>query len=339
MAGIILTILKIIGIILLVVVGIVLALAGTILFWPIRYRVSAYKEQEEVKATVDITWVFRLLRCRAVYETGKDFFYYVKIAFFQILPEKEKKIEEGKQRQRDTEKAEQVKSKETEPEEGKQGQRDTEKAEQVKSEETEPEEGKQEQRDTKKAEQKEAEKSQKQTEEAAEKKPSKTSKENQKAKENLQEEVKKSRKSVFERIEEKIQQIKFTFQKFCDKVKEVFGKLENLKAFLTSEEMKEILKFLNEQRKYVFRRFKPDKFQVDTRFGTEDPALTGQILAAYSVAYPLLPGNWNVVADFEETCLDCNVYLKGRIQLYVLLVVGLRCYKNKTIGKFINIGK
>lgn len=327
MAGIILTILKIIGIILLVVVGIVLTLAGIILFWPIRYRVSAYKEIEEIKATVDITWIFRLIRCRAVYEKGKEFFYYVKIAFFQILPVKEKKIEK-KQEKPEREKTDKEKSDKEEQ------------SKENEKKENQPEEVSQ--------------KVQKQPKEATtEKKQSATSKEKrksdlekdasqskkQKTKEKLKEEARKERKSFFEKIEEKIQQIKSTFQNICDKVKKISSTLENLKAFLTSEETKEALRFLNEQRKYVFRRFKPDKFQIDTRFGTEDPALTGELLAAYSVAYPFLPGTWNVTPNFEQVCFDGKLYLKGKIQLYVLLVVGLRCYKNKTIGKFINIVK
>lgn len=325
MAGIILTILKIIGIILLVVVGIVLALVGTILFWPIRYKVSAYKEKEEIKATVDVTWIFRLLRCRAVYEKGKEIFYYVKIAFFQIFPEKEKKIEKKQEK----------------PEKEKSDKEKPEKEEQKKEvSENPPEEV------SKKAQEhpKETTTEKKQSETSKEKQKSDSEKEaskskKQKAKEKIKEEAGKERKTFSEKIEEKIQQIKFTFQNFCDKVKKVCSKLENLKAFLTSEETKEVLRFLNEQRKYVFRRFKPDKFQIDTRFGTEDPAMTGELLAAYSVAYPFLPGTWNVSPDFEQVCFDGKFYLKGKIQLYVLVVVGLRCYKNETIGKFINIGK
>ena len=135
-------------------------------------------------------------------------------------------------------------------------------------------------------------------------------------------------------IKKKIIKVKFTFEKICDKIKEIFSGYEKFKEFISSEETKETLRCLNTQRKYLFHHLKPDKSDLYLHFGTEDPATTGEVLALLSLVYPFYPWNLNVEPDFEQVCLDGKLKIKGKIQVYVLLITLWRLYQNENIKKF-----
>lgn len=333
MVGIVLTILKVIGIILLILVGILLCFIGTVLFWPIYYRFTASKE-DGIQAVVNISWIFRILRFRGWYEQGKEFEYYFKVLFFQLYPKKEKN---NKKKKNVSKKKESL------------SENDDTKEDALKKDATEKEEIEKDEFERKETEKEEIlqegtieesletqvdveEKSQGNREEQKKRKQ-------RKGKDSSESKKEAERQNIFYKIKDKIKHIKFTFQKFCNKVKELLGNYEKFKEFVTSEETRETLKFLNRQRKYLARHLKPDKFQVNIHYGMDDPAHTGEILAAYSVMYPFLPGKWNIIPDFENACIDGNINMKGKVRLYTILIVLWRCYKNETINKFIPIGK
>ena len=328
MVGIVLTILKVIGIILLILVGILLCFIGTVLFWPIYYRFTASKE-DGIQAVVNVSWIFRILRFRGWYEQGKEFEYYFKVLFFQLYPKKEKnnkkkknvsKIKESLSENNDTKENALIK--------------DT-----TEKKETEKDKFEREETEKKEIQQEGATKESLETQAHVEEK-SQGNREEQKNRNVSSENIKKQeRKNIVYKIKDKIKHIKFTFRKFCDKVKDILSNYERFKEFVTSEETREALKFLNRQRKYLARHLKPDKFQVNIHYGMDDPAHTGEILAAYSVMYPFLPGKWNIIPDFENACIDGNINMKGKVRLYTILIVLWRCYKNETINKFIPIGK
>ncbi|WP_405317447.1 DUF2953 domain-containing protein, partial [Faecalibacillus faecis] len=140
---------------------------------------------------------------------------------------------------------------------------------------------------------------------------------------------------LFQTIKKKITNLKFTFQKICDKIKEIFSGYEKFREFIFSEETRETLSFLNTQRKYLFRHIKPDKSDIYLHFGTEDPAVTGEVLAVLSLIYAFYPWNLNVVPDFEESCFDGKIEIKGKLQSYAFLILLWRIYGNKNIKKII----
>ena len=61
MLGILLSILKILGIILLAVLAVVLLAVLVLLFVPVRYRISGKWNTEEKKIEGKVTWLFRLV--------------------------------------------------------------------------------------------------------------------------------------------------------------------------------------------------------------------------------------------------------------------------------------
>ena len=89
---VLLLILKILGIVLLVFLGILLALLLIVLFVPVRYQGSGYREEGDpvpVHVQLKVTWLLHLVRVSFIYP--EEAFLKVKVLFFQILPAKEKK--------------------------------------------------------------------------------------------------------------------------------------------------------------------------------------------------------------------------------------------------------
>lgn len=310
MTGIIITILKIIGIILLFIFALLLILLGVFLFLPVKYQLKGSKNAEETALFLAVSWLFRLLRIRVEYQKESGFVYSVRLLTFQIIPKPEKS-EKTRKSKKQKKKKKTDKNRESRDTNRKNGEIFQNVSEPVQKDVV------QKKNIQRKTEQKEAE--------------------NLEEIPNLKKKTfQKEKKSLFEIFKEKIIKLKFTFQKIYDKIKEICSEYEKCKEFITSEELKGSLKFLNEQRTYLVRHLKPSKADVYLHFGTEDPAVTGEILAALSVLYPFYGYKLNVEPDFEQVCFQGNIFIKGKIQCYVMLLTAWRAYKNKHIRKMID---
>ena len=99
---VLLLILKILGIVLLVLLGILLAFLLIVLFVPVRYQGSGYREEGDpvpVHVQLKVTWLLHLVRVSFIYP--EEAFLKVKVLFFQILPAKEKKKKASNKKEAD----------------------------------------------------------------------------------------------------------------------------------------------------------------------------------------------------------------------------------------------
>lgn len=99
---VLLLILKILGIVLLVLLGILLALLLIVLFVPVRYQGSGYREEGDpvpVHVQLKVTWLLHFVRVSFIYP--EEAFLKVKVLFFQILPAKEKKKKASNKKEAD----------------------------------------------------------------------------------------------------------------------------------------------------------------------------------------------------------------------------------------------
>ena len=90
MPAVLLTILKIIGIVLVSLLALVLILAAVILFVPIRYSLKARKDTagDDPTASAKVTFLLHFISAGAVYD--KDFSYYVRILGIKIRPRRKR---------------------------------------------------------------------------------------------------------------------------------------------------------------------------------------------------------------------------------------------------------
>lgn len=306
---VILTILKILGIILLVLLGLLLVIVFSVLFVPVRYRLEGEKSSpgwSEANGKVRVSWLLHLIHLRIQYQEKElDWECYLfgvplKKAGAAVREWKKKrrkkKIQEQKERRK---KAVQQKNKpEKRTAAKKKGQ---EKPLQI-----------EEKTEIKTAERKQQEK--------------------EKVSDKLSRFWNRCKKIVGSilgfpgKLKKKLTNIRLTFREFCDKIK-------RWQTLWNEESTQAALHFLTEKGRKLIRHVLPRKIRGSITFGCEDPALTGQILGAVAIAYPLYGKGVAVYPRFEEKILEGQLQMKGRIVAACLLWQAWKIYRNPDVRK------
>ncbi len=148
-------------------------------------------------------------------------------------------------------------------------------------------------------------------------------------------------KYAVDKIKALFENIQYTIRKFCDKIRFTLDNIQYYREVLESDSFKRSLELSKRELGYVFRKLKPDKFEADLSVGMDDPAATGQILAIYGMLYPLIGQHVRLVGDFacEGTHIEGKLYIQGRIRAYTFLRVLIRVYRNKDIRRLIKLLK
>ena len=133
------------------------------------------------------------------------------------------------------------------------------------------------------------------------------------------------------KIPRKLKNLKCTFQRFCDKIKRMVKRYREMKAFALDERTKAAVSLVWKQAGILLGQALPRKIRGRLHFGTEDPALTGQILGAIGIFYPLFMDNVKVEPDFEKPALDGELSLKGRLRIVTVLGIAWRLYRDKNV--------
>lgn len=291
-------ILKIIGIILAAVLGLAILLLLLVLFVPVRYRAYGVKKEGECRAEAKISWLLHLISVPVVFREG-ELSAKIKILGITLMD----LTDSGS-----FEEAEPV----PEP-----------------AERTE--------------EQKTAQSGERQAQEHPVEKqaaPERTSQKNEEL-----EEEEEEKNGIFSRflqflrmiwkfftgIPRKLKNLKCTFRRFCGKIKRMARKYRAAKEFALDERTKAAVRLVLEQAKIFARQALPRKICGEVRFGTSDPALTGQILGIAGIFYPLFMDNVKVDPDFEQTILEGELFLKGRLRIVSAVRIAWRLFRDKNV--------
>lgn len=326
----ILMLLKFIGWILLVILGVILVLFLLILFCAVKYkaRVNAAGTWKSIEGKLEFHWIFHLLRGTISYRQGK-LCYEMKFAWKRILSSEEmQEHEEGLEKNdsvvseiSDPGKEEKVEEREavcSPPEHRVVGETKEEPSEEV-------------------LETDEIEKSSPEVNIPLDKVShseadwqSESGQESSEQKKGLRKKLMEWGHRIKSRILHILHKIKYTIQGICGKINTLSEKKEQLKAFLTDEvhiaafqrgvrEIRRLLHFLN-----------PRRLEMKLHFGFEDPYYTGKVLAAAAVLYPFTNEHVILEPDFEEKVLDGTVRIEGRVRAahFVFILCNLILDKN-----------
>lgn len=328
-----LLVLKIAGIILAVLLGIVLAAAAAVLFVPVRYAADAQYDKNSGKKPVlhvRVTWLLHLFRFFMEYDEG--FKMRAQILFFSLY-DSERPIEpEIKEQKEKTSKKKQKTGKRTvfdeQPQKsGVQAQENESKTEAEQTAEENPDESEAvcspEQIDIQ-----ERKKTAKKKSRASRKKPS------------LAEKFKR----FVERIKQACRRIKAFFIRIAQTIRGIFDKSVSLKEtvqekathfseMLQDEENRELVHFLWEQLKRLLQKIRPKKYRLRVRYGFEDSETTGWLAVRLAVLYGLLGLDIELIPDFEESVFEGEGMIKGKIRLAGILMIAGKVYFNRLVQK------
>ena len=313
MLHILLLVLKIIGIILAAILGILVLLVCIVLFVPVRYEASGRGDGklDSLKAKVRVTWLLRLVRVDAYYKENK-FRWRFRIAWIKrsggknirqeeqvehVISDKEEKDHEEDIREETVHK-EITDEKVPEIENVEEREESMEKTEKIPEEESGT-----------------CEKSEKIKEECSED----------------QRETEKEDEGNPSRLRAWFQKIKCTFTQLYDKIKVLTEKKNKLAEFIGDEVHKNAFLKLKKEVFRLIRKLLPGKLEANVSYGFEDPCTTGQVLAGLSILYPFMGDHVHVVPDFEHKVLKGNIHIKGNIRICHLAALCWRLFWNKNI--------
>lgn len=124
---------------------------------------------------------------------------------------------------------------------------------------------------------------------------------------------------------DKIRKFTLTIRTFC-------GKIDWWKKFLSHPKTKETLSLVWTDIKKLIRHILPTKMTGQVTFGSEDPSITGTVLAALGISFPLHKNCVAVAPVFEgKNVLGGNIRLQGRIYGCVFLKTAIEIYFNKNV--------
>ena len=290
--SIILSILKIIGIVLLCILGLILTAIIVVLFVPVRYKIIADSDINEVNKDYHVTAKFSWLLClvRGRYNYPSEDGLTLKVGPFTVYGAEKKEKPPKKKKKKDKE--------------------------------------------TKMSVKEDASTSDSSKEEIIEKEIEDNSTE----KEDIYIGSVK-RKTLKEKII-------YTWQKICDKINKVFTKIKyilaNIKKYIgiiQTVEFKEAFELCKGSLARLFRMIKPRKLKISGKVGMTSPDQTGYVCAAIGVISPFFKKQIHVIPDFDDFVIKGNVLIKGRIYIFVVLIVGIKVFFDKNIRKVVEMFK
>lgn len=341
MLHILLLILKIIGIVLLCILGVLILGIACALFVPVRYRIEVARKEEEgeppVTATVKITWFLHFVNVLVRFSGNLSV--RARLLIFTVfrLPKREKRGGRAKEGRPDRRKERKKRTKEKVPER-------TSTAE-TKSESHDTGDLAEEKRDI---EEKQTEKEitfpemtggdeREGAHKTAEEKTGGPDK-----KPTLWDKIRvipEIFRSIFAKIKSIFENIQYTIQNICDKIKSVSDTIEYYRGVIEGEAFQRSFTLCKGELLSILKSLKPDKFEAALVVGMDDPAATGEILAVCGMLYPIFGPQVNVAGDFEGKRLEGRVFIKGKLRLFTFVRTAVRIYFNKDIRKLYGLLK
>lgn len=275
MLHILLLILKIIGIVLAAILGLLVLLLCILFFIPLRYRAEALTDGgiKNISAKLRFHWFLHLLSGEVIYEKGK-LLWKMRIFWKRMSDEDEESEEKSKVVAEETVK------------DATSG--ETQKKETIASKSSPEEKSK--------------------AVPEADEKYEETRTENKKEKKSVL-------KKIYEKLISLYKKIKYTIKKIYGNIKVLLERKEKCIEFLTDEVHRSAFAKTKKEVFRLIKSLKPKKLKYRIHFGCEDPYVTGQILAYLSMIYPFIGDNGTITPEFDEEILEGDLMIKGHIRI------------------------
>jgi hypothetical protein len=360
MFHVILFILKIFGIILLSILGLLIFLILIVLFVPIRYKIEAEKK-DKILASANVSWLFRLLYCQITFIENK---FRMRLRLLgKVIIDSDKPKERVKRGvKRFSKRIEKKVTKRVEEEVEEQADKQTEGLTDVQPEvktrsEIEETAGEQVESNTenyinlkKSDETKKIAKDIMQEDTIYHDNASqdfiKSGKKQQKRRISIFCKVKNIFKAIINKIKEFLDKIINIFIKIKDSFLNLKNKLIGIQAiwqkcrdFLQNETNREAIKHIFKSLRKMFRHIRPFKVRIQMEFGTGDPCQTGQALGAAALLYGYYGEAIKITPNFETEIFEGTLFVKGRIRLFTLLIICIKLLLDKNFRQFIKNSK
>jgi len=319
-------ILKIIGCCLAFLVCVLLLFLFLVLFVPLRYRLEGHVDPGDPESQenryflhVSFSWLFHLIR-GGISLPGESLFT-IRVAFWTLLPRKDRQLRTGRRRGRKEEKqtadqkdAERMMA--AEDSDPKEADAEAFAGDHAEREEAEQREGKEERRTDAMEESLEEENS------------------DDSLKHNLNERIRFF--SVFgARVWEFLKKPYQVLKRIQYTIYSMYVRISMVKALLESDAFASAFRLALRKMGVVIRSLLPKSGKAELTIGLDNPADTASVLALYGILSPFLPRGVKVFANFEEPILAGDFRLHGRITCFCILRCGLALWMDGNVRRVV----
>ena len=336
--GVVLLILKIIGIVLLSIVGFTLLLMLLFFLWPFSYRIKAHKDENDLNAAVRILWLLGVLTATVTYDGEAKLvvrLFGIPVYKVQIWPT-EKKTEETE----NTDDAEQTKTEnadavvQTETEHA----GDAEQNENMNSDLTDSyvSEGEFFEDALEDSEILSEEDMDREIEEQL----ADTSEEDAFDKLPLFKKIKAFIQKIKEFIlkcRDKCYNIKGSVEDFVKKIKKKYKEIKYYYKLIQHPSIKPALLKLWKVGKKLLKHVRPRRLKAEVEFGSGDPASTMKVYGYYCMIYPFYGKQIKFTPDMENKIFYLDAKLSGRFQIFRMMWAGWTLFADRNIRKLIRL--
>lgn len=125
--------------------------------------------------------------------------------------------------------------------------------------------------------------------------------------------------NIFMKFIKFFENIKFTFQRIYVIIIKIKDNITYYLELLQQESTKRAFELCKKQLLRILKNLCPNKYSVKLHLGFEDPAVLGNVLAVWGMLYPWHMGNIDICPEFEKQIVEGSFFFKGRVSVYVLL--------------------
>lgn len=327
MLHVLLLILKITGIVIACILGLVILIVAAVLFVPVRYRADA-DYHGKFKAHAKVSWL-GILRLLVSYD--EELTIKAKALFITIYSNDDNKEKSSKRKKAEKKKSEHQKEKNIFSVSDEEAKKLTEKEEKPQIKMAEAVSDTKEDAQAVKNNVEDIKESTESLKDAVSDDESKIAQDK-----NFLDKVKDKCFVIYTKIKEIIKLVKDTVKKVSGAADRLKEKVNKAKEFVTDEDNKALFHFLVEQLKALIKVIRPKKYRINARIGFEDPATMGKVLAYVSILYGMSGVDLSLEPVFGEDVKEGSIFLKGNIRIFSVLVIALRVYRNEQFKKFIS---
>jgi hypothetical protein len=320
MLAVVLTILKIIGIVLLCILGFILVMLILVLVLPVRYSIDVSKiPEEKLKARMKITYFFGIIRALATYEDV--FEVKAKVLWFNIfsmkIPDNDADDEEVSLDDLD----DAIKGEFPEDEQtGGESEYEYDIADEITDDEDAPLE--------------------EYTPENIEDSDDVNDTEDQipdseiSHEDDFTDDMEDSNTSD-DGDEGPLSKLKYKFDEICDKIDKVRSEIRYYYNIYNSNEGKNTLRNTGKHLKKIFRKILPRKISANLTYGFSSPDMTGKVYGIYCLIADRFSRDSEVIPDFDREIFEGSIRARGYFNLWGILINGIAVVLNKDAIKII----
>jgi len=124
--------------------------------------------------------------------------------------------------------------------------------------------------------------------------------------------------------------------KIVRKMKKKVHSVQDLVDILRSDAGKAFICIVKENVIHLWKQIHPRRMRGKVIFGTGDPCSTGELLGVLALFYAWYGNGVQIIPDFEQKRIEGNVSFCGRIRMITLICIAWRIIKNKDGRKLLH---